>query len=488
MLGMMSLLQETPLSAQQAGFLGTAKESAHHLLTILNDILDISKLESGQLAVAPETTDLPQLVGQVDSLMRALAHSRGLQLEVSVASDVPRWVHADGTRVKQILFNLLSNAVKFSTSGTVRLGVTYDPQVGAEFVVADSGIGMDADTLARLFQRFVQGDATTSRRHGGTGLGLEISRNLARLMGGDISARSVVGIGSTFTVTLPLASVAAPMTPAPCDAAASTDQPLRVLVAEDHPVNRAYMQAVLDKLGHEAVFSENGEAAVRAMQEAELDFDIVLMDLHMPVMDGFAAARAIRSMPGPRGEVPILALTADAFQESRDAALQTGMNGFLTKPAHLPQLREALARHAARPDHPVRRTAALPGAPPAGLDEIHVDRATAEQVSQTLSPEHYAELLEKFFDNHSESLAKLRHALANSAHGDVRSHAHALRGAALSLGLRTVAQTAEQLQTSRADAPVSELARLLDALDQHLTLTRDLCARLGLLAVPQTRV
>ncbi len=485
MLGMMSLLQETALTPQQANFLGTAKESANHLLTILNDILDISKLESGQLRVVCETVDLPQLVGQVESLMRALAHSRGLELAVNVASDVPRWVHADATRVKQILFNLLSNAVKFSSSGVVRLHVSHDADAGMKFVVCDDGPGMDAATLDRLFQRFVQGDATTSRRHGGTGLGLEISRNLARLMHGDIVAHSEPGVGSRFTVTLPLASVAAPVATAQDGAVEASERTLRVLVAEDHPVNRAYMQAVLDKLGHDAEFSDDGEAAVRAMQESDADFDIVLMDLHMPVMDGFKAARAIRAMPPPRGEVPILALTADAFQESRDHALRCGMNGFLTKPAHLPQLREALARHAAprkdahRRDPLARTDCSIP--PPA--DDVHLDRATAEHVSEALSPEQYAALLRGFFDNHGESLAGLRHALANAARGDLRSLAHSLRGAALSLGLSSVARTAGELQarSSSTDTPVSELARLLDALDQHLLLTRDLCVRLGLL-------
>jgi signal transduction histidine kinase/CheY-like chemotaxis protein/HPt (histidine-containing phosphotransfer) domain-containing protein len=484
MLGMMSLLQETPLTLQQAGFLGTAKESAHHLLTILNDILDISKLESGQLRIVCETVDLPQLIGQVESLMRALAHSRGLELAVHVANDVPRWVHADATRVKQILFNLLSNAVKFSSAGVVRLHVAQDPEGAMRFVVSDSGIGMDRATLDRLFQRFVQGDATTSRRHGGTGLGLEISRNLARLMNGDITAVSEPGVGSSFTVTLPLASVAAPMASGHDAASVPNERPLRVLVAEDHPVNRAYMQAVLDKLGHEAVFSEDGEAAVRAMHESDAEFDIVLMDLHMPVMDGFKAARAIRAMPPPRGEVPILALTADAFQESRDHARQTGMNGFLTKPAHLPQLREALARYAVVRD--TDRPAVLPlpavASMPAPSDDEHLDRATAAHVAEALSPEQYAALLKGFFDSHGASLAGLRDALANTARGDVRTHAHALRGAALSLGLRTVAQTAGELQARSADTPVSELARLLDALDQHLLLTRDLCVRLGLLS------
>jgi signal transduction histidine kinase/ActR/RegA family two-component response regulator len=383
LLGMMSLLQDTGLTAQQSGFLHTARESAQHLLAILNDILDVSQLESGKLQVQPETVDLPRLVGQVETPMRVQAQAKGLALRLRMAPEVPRWVRADPTRVKQILFNLLNNAVKFSDAGSVALEVSRDAQGRTVFTVADTGIGMDEATLARLFQRFMRADESPSRRQGGTGLGLEISRDLARLMGGDITVRSSPGAGSTFTVTLPLEPAAPPAGAAQAradgedggiaradvraghsgegngrafdaDDGAGTDgaardmaiaRTLRVLVAEDHPVNRAYLEAVLDKLGHSAVFSEDGDGAVRAMQTES--FDVVLMDLHMPRMDGFAAARAIRAMPAPRGRVPIIALTADAFPATRDLALQAGMDGFLTKPAHLPQLREVLERFGA---------------------------------------------------------------------------------------------------------------------------------------------
>ncbi|MBC7731912.1 MAG: response regulator, partial [Bacteriovorax sp.] len=355
MLGMMSLLQDSRLTPRQSSHLDTARESAHHLLQVLNDILDISQLESGKLQVAPQTVDLPQLVSQVEALMHVQALARGLSLQVDIAPDVPRWVRADATRMKQILFNLLSNAIKFSNTGTVTLSVTRSAAHGAPartmFAVTDPGIGMPPATVERLFQRFMQGDESTSRRATGTGLGLEISRDLARLMGGDIAVHSEPGLGSTFTMSLPLAAVTAPMAEdgGPALHPDGAFRALRVLVAEDHAVNRAYMEAVLDKLGHHAVFSADGSGAVQAVQAqpAGEDFDIVLMDLHMPGMDGFAAARAIRALPEPRGRVPIVALTADAFHQARDLARESGMDGFLTKPAHLPQLREALTRYAA---------------------------------------------------------------------------------------------------------------------------------------------
>jgi two-component system, sensor histidine kinase len=488
MLGMMSLLQDEGLSPKQSGYIDTARESAQHLLTILNDILDVSQLESGRLQVVPQTVDLLQLVAQVDALMRVQALGKGLALRVDVDPDVPRWVRADPTRLKQILFNLLSNAVKFTSAGNIILGVTLGANARINFTVVDSGVGMDEATLARLFQRFMQGDDSPSRRASGAGLGLEISRDLARLMGGDITVRSRPGAGSSFTASLPLGSVGAPAL-APGVAAGPTvgsHKRLRVLVAEDHPVNRAYMEAVLDKLGHRAVFKADGAAAVRAVAEQPggEDFDIVLMDLHMPGMDGFSAARAIRALPGPRARVPIVALTADAFQETRQLALAAGMEGFLTKPAHLPQLREALERYTGAPQSDASaplRAEPLPLAGDAGHGLI--DRGTVAELQRVLSPAKYAELLGSFFDGRAHALAELRRCVAASSHGALHGQSHALKGAALSLGLKRVGERAHELQSC---APAG-CAALIDTLEREFEASRGECESLGLLPTPVTR-
>ncbi len=475
MLGMMSLLQDARLTPQQAGFLETAKESARHLLAILNGILDISQLETGKLQVTPEPMDLLQLINEVGALMRVQAQAKGLSMRVAVAPEVPRWVQADATRVKQILFNLLSNAVKFSDVGSVELSVSVTASGGLEFKVTDAGIGMDEATVARLFHRFMRADESTTRRHGGAGLGLEISRSLAQEMGGDIAVRSSPGVGSSFTVSLPLAAaeaVAAPplapvqaLPPAP-DALPAAQRRLRVLVAEDHPVNRAYLEAVLDKLGHEAVFSEDGGGAVRAIQAEP--FDVVLMDLHMPGMDGFAAARAIRAMPGPRGRVPIVALTADAFREARDRAREAGMDGFLTKPAHLPQLRDMLARHGGA----AGANDAAPAVPaPRGDEPGRLDFATIDDVRRTLSPEQYTRLLLRFFEDCA--LAPGAPTEADSA--ALRARAHSIKGAALSLGLSSVAALTEEMQRCPDGAPADRLAQLRLALDREIAATREQC-------------
>ncbi|HJV62575.1 MAG TPA: ATP-binding protein [Albitalea sp.] len=478
LLGMMSLLQETPLDAQQAGYLHTAKESAHHLLAILNDILDISKLESGKLQVAPEPIDLARLVREVEALMRAQAQAKGLTLNVTMDADVPRWVRADPTRLKQILFNLLHNAVKFTAVGHVHLKVETGMGAAAGrviFNVIDTGIGMDEATQSRVFQRFTQGDETTSRRHGGTGLGLEISRSLARLMDGDITVRSAPAEGSSFVLTLPLPPVGPPAHGAALgrNGADGPGRHLDVLVAEDHPVNRAYLEAVLDKLGHHAVFAENGEDAVRAAQER--DFDVVLMDLHMPVMDGFAAARAIRALPLPRGAMPIVALTADAFQESRDEARAAGMDEMITKPAHLPQLRELLARYGGSTSLPAAAPAAT--TPDSGTEIV--DRATVEQLHAALSPQKYAALLASFFDAHAGTPQRLQALVDCGDRAGVWNQVHALKGAALSLGLRAVVEHAQALTQAAADATRPDLTPALEALSRHLMITHDLCLSLG---------
>ena len=301
---------------------------------------------------------------EVDALMKPQAQLKGLAFEIQVQPSVPVRVMLDATRVRQVLFNLVSNAIKFTEHGEVRLEVAVHRAVtrpasdahgasaavlGADMVdldfrVTDSGPGMNGDMQARLFQRFSQGDESLSRRFGGTGLGLEISRNLARLMGGDVSVSSSVGQGSTFTFRVPLPVLDdAPEEPAFLPVAPpSESRILRVLVAEDNEVNRMVMEAILSGMGHDVGFAENGEQAVQLATSQ--DWDIVLMDLHMPVMDGLEATRAIRSHGhAQRAQVPVVALTADVFMETRERCAAAGVQDFLTKPVDTSELAACLA-------------------------------------------------------------------------------------------------------------------------------------------------
>ncbi len=454
-LGMLSLLRDTRLDVQQMDLVDTATGSARHLLVILNDILDISKLESGRLELQTEPVELPGLVRAVESLMHAQARSKNLGLTVTVAPEVPEWVEADQTRLKQILFNLVGNAVKFSEKGEVRVTVTAGELPGSagmrevRFTVADEGIGMDESTIQLLFKRFSQGDSTRVRRFGGTGLGLEISRQLARLMGGDIAVESRLNVGSTFTARIPFRIAAPAPLPKQVAATASVGR-LKVLVSEDNPVNRKFLTALLARLGHDGVFCENGQLAVEAA--ASGTFDVVLMDVHTPVIDGLEATRRIRALPAPRNQVVIIALTADAFAESKDRARKAGMDDFLSKPIQTSDLTTMLAKHFGRESTPGSEvpggTPAQAGAAPAPTGETPValvDTATAAEFIDALSHEVYVDLVVGFCDPGNESLVRLRSAIeARNGHG-VSEAVHAMKGAALTLGLSAVAKALDRV-------------------------------------------
>ena len=358
LLGMLQLLDTDTLNAPQRRQLHTASESARHLLVILNDLLDMAKLEAGTLSVSNDVTELRQLAREVQDLMQSQAAAKALSFQTEIDALLPAWALLDGTRVRQVLYNLISNAIKFTDRGGVTLALhSSGSGPGAEivFAVIDSGVGIDASTRERLFQRFQQGDDSRSRRYGGTGLGLEISRNLARLMGGDLTVQSTPGQGSRFELRLPLRAADAPglaaAPAAPPSAPAPALRSLRVLAAEDNAVNREVLAAMIGIDGHHVIFAENGVQAVAAMRQPSAagarPFDLVLMDLHMPELDGIGATRAIRALEGPAARVPIVALTADAFAETRARCLDAGMNDFLTKPVGLAELSQLLARHAA---------------------------------------------------------------------------------------------------------------------------------------------
>ncbi len=489
LMGMLSLLRETGLTPRQIDYLRTATESADHLLAILNDILDMSQLESGRMTLAPAAVDLRALLREVEALMRPQANAKHLALHIDADPAVPERVLADATRVKQVVFNLLSNAIKFSDRGAVVLDLRVLDGGGTpelEFVVTDTGIGMDAGTVASLFNRFLQGDSSRSRRHGGTGLGLEISRNLARLMGGDITARSKPGEGSTFTFRMPLQAVAgAPaLQHVPGIDAMPPPRPLQVLVAEDHPVNRQYMAALLENLGHEAHFTANGHEAVEAIRHRHGGkcFDIVLMDLHMPVLDGVGATRAIRALPdAAAATVPIVALTADAFSETRDRCLVAGMNDFLTKPVSPQKLAASLRRLFGAVAGPEAHAASAPAAPlaPAGSAPL-LDAAAMAMALQAMPLERLAAMVHAFLDQGPQTVQRLRAAVRDAEALELRVNAHAARGAALNLGLAALAATAEALHEGASHLPAHEIARLVQRFDDLLKSTREAAVAAGL--------
>ena len=364
-LGMLGLLGTTGLNAQQADYVKTANASASHLLNVLNDILDVSALDEGKINIHPVPSDLPQLLRDIESVMRPQAVAKGLGFALEISEDVPPWGLMDATRFKQILFNLTNNAIKFTERGAVALTVrraphdsptdsppgspTGAPGIGVVllFTVEDTGIGMAAEAIDGLFQRFHQVDNSVARQFGGSGLGLEISQSLARMMGGDIGVRSTPGVGSCFTLELPFRLCEPP--PAisalvPLSVATENMEPTgtrSILVAEDNPVNRKFVGILLERMGYKTTFCENGQLAVESVQTQE--FDLVLMDVHMPVMDGLAATRAIRALDSEAKDIPIIALTADAMNHAQEDALAAGVNFFVTKPVRMAELQEAIA-------------------------------------------------------------------------------------------------------------------------------------------------
>jgi len=473
-LGMIALAEDGPLTESQAEQLRTARESARHLLSLLNDVLDVSTLENGQLRLSPAPTALHELLADIEALMDGPARAKGITLRMRRDGDVPAHVRADATRLKQILFNLVGNAVKFTDRGTVLLETFVEDDLAWPaalcFRVSDTGIGMDAATIGRLFQRFVQGDDSSSRRFGGTGLGLEISRSLARMMGGDIAVQSAPGQGSSFSLRVPLVTCEAPSSAELAMAPAAPDDipPLRVLVAEDHPVNREFLRLLLGRLGHQVTLRENGRLAVEAA--AQGDYDLVLMDLHMPVLDGLAAAQAIRALPAPRGDVLMVALTADAFTPTRERAARAGMNDFLTKPVQPVDLQRSLGRlfGRARPADWVPASARASRTAAASTVAVPADAAAWLDASapalmfEGLPAGTHAQLLGVFFEDKSGSIARLSSLLNGPGCADLRNAAHAVRGAALSLGLRRLAATAggiEALPDACGEAAVGVLRK-----------------------------
>jgi signal transduction histidine kinase/CheY-like chemotaxis protein len=341
-LGMVQLLRDTKLDAEQCRMCDTIFQSGHGLLQILNDILDYSKLEEGRLELELVGTSLAEIVGSVAALMHGAAEARGLTIEVVAGGALPA-VLCDPTRVRQIILNLVSNAVKFGERGVVTIAVDAMPEeanrVTVMLSVTDQGIGMSEAVQARLFTRFSQADASTTRRFGGTGLGLAITRELVAAMGGTIDVRSAPGQGSTFTVqlTLPIArTVDAPVV-APRQVATEA-RVLDVLVAEDDGVNRQVIGGLLR--GHRVTLVEDGQEAVQVIRTAQ--FDLVLMDIMMPVMDGVTATAAIRALPPPAATVPIIALTANSMSGDQERYLAAGMNGYVSKPVDRRSLFQAM--------------------------------------------------------------------------------------------------------------------------------------------------
>ncbi len=343
-IGLAEVLNAAALAPEHHELLADIGRSGDHLLSILNGILDMAKVTSGNLSIERTCFDLSRLIREIASPAAAQAEARQLRFVLRLAPDLPQQVDGDSVRIRQVVSNLLNNAVKFTPSGEVRLAVEAPRQGWVRFEVSDTGIGLSPEQTTGLFQEFHQVDSSTTRKFGGTGLGLAISHQLTKLMGGRLGVESRLGEGSTFQVELPLAaagdrftsiSIAAPSVPALLPG-------LRVLVVEDNPVNQKVTFAIASQAGAVVDIAENGREAVE--RHRAVPYDIILMDCEMPELDGYQATALIRALAGKASLVRIIGVTANAFTEDRDRCIRAGMNGYVAKPLTRRRLLEAMSQ------------------------------------------------------------------------------------------------------------------------------------------------
>ncbi len=345
-LGMAQALQRADLPAEQKAQLRVIRQSGEGLLSLLNDALDFSRIEAGALELEVTEFDMEHLTRGAVATFTPLAERKGLTFEFSIDEAAKGVFRGDTVRIRQVLYNLAANAVKFTETGGIAVGVSYaDGQLKLD--VADSGIGIAPDRIGGLFEQFVQGDASATRRHGGAGLGLAICRSLCELMGGAVSVSSVEGRGSLFTASLPMARVAAPaliVGPAPAPAEQAETAPIRILAAEDNAVNQLVLKTLLSQAGLEPTLVENGAEAIEAWQSGR--WDVILMDIQMPVMDGVTATRQIRAFEAANGraKTPIIAVTANAMSHQVTEYAAAGMDAVVPKPLDAAALFNAIER------------------------------------------------------------------------------------------------------------------------------------------------
>ena len=344
--GALELLRDPDPELDPAEQIDIAHRSALALLQLLNDIIDVSRIEAGKLTVEAIPCELRTALRDAVSVMRTLASDRGIDFKLERSPSVPEHARADPLRIRQVVTNLVSNAIKFTPVGAVTVRIDAAEEGGATVLVVDvedSGIGIDPEKLPHIFETFTQADSSTTREFGGAGLGLAISRRLARLMGGDLEATSELGRGSTFRFRVPVVPLSAPeVQQTPALLQGPTD--LRCLVVDDNEINLLVATRMLSKLGHRAEQASDGATAVARIREADPPFDLLVLDCQMPVMDGYEAARTIRALDdAERRAVPILAATGNAMQGDWDRCAAAGMDGYVSKPITVERLRLAIA-------------------------------------------------------------------------------------------------------------------------------------------------
>ena len=478
-IGFTEALLDTPMDAQQRRHLGTVQHSARSMLRLLNDILDTAKLEKGAVELEIADFSLPEVCDQILASLRIHAAKKRLELQCITTEQVPPYLRGDALRLQQVLLNLLGNALKFTQRGHVLLRLDYqDGTLVME--VEDTGIGIAAQHLGRIFDPFAQADASTTRQFGGTGLGTTISRQLVELMGGSISVRSTLGVGTTFTVCLPLPLGQATEAVATPSHAVQLP-PLRILAVDDVPANIELLQIHLDKGRHHTTIARDGEEAVAAFQSGR--FDLVLMDLQMPGLDGLEATRRMRAFEQEqrRKPVPVIALSASVLEQDRRNARAAGMDGFASKPLEPTRLFREVARVLKlQPDPATSGWGALTAASAlASLAPVPVPTAQAHTAIHTaIDWERGTRLwgqrallrdaIARFVGEYDAAPAALQALVAQHDMDGARALAHRLRGAAGNLALAPVQTLAQRIEEAAHTLDRTALGSLVAALPAAL--------------------
>ena len=469
-IGMAGLLLDSSLLPAQRRFAITLRDAAKDLLRIIDDILDFSKLDADRLEFEHIDFNVEQVIGSVVDLMRVQAADKGLEIKVGIGSDVPPGLAGDPGRLRQVLLNLVSNGLKFTEIGSVtieaRLLDSADDKAHLEFAVHDTGIGIDAADQANLFQQFSQVDSSISRRFGGTGLGLAISRRLVEHMGGSISVTSVAGRGTTFRFDVlldiaetPVHSVTASPSRSTGHSTSAPQRRLRILLAEDNATNRLVAMTRLEGMGHRVDAVASGHEAIEAVQS--VPYDLILMDVMMPEMDGLTATRAIRLLPGPVAQIPIVAITANVFHQHQRDCAEAGMDGFLGKPITSEQLATIVDRAIAG----TLRHGTSPTTPLASTETEDLNADAFRELVRNVGPEVAETLFATASAEAATRIAAMRALLEQRDWNGLVREATALKSAAVTGGLVVLADHADKvIHNLSPDAIPDELNRMTDVL------------------------
>lgn len=485
-IGLSELLMDMPLGEEPRELAEAVNSSSRNLLILLNDILDLSKIEAGELTFEHIPFNLRRIVNQTEDLLRPLAEKKGISFQVVTGEGVAERIMSDPARLQQIINNLISNAIKFTDIGFVRAEVTMgQDMVGDPLLllkVQDSGIGIPEDKQEAVFKKFTQADVSTARKYGGTGLGLAITRELVERMGGGIRLESQVGQGTTFFVEIPVEIPKAQQPehhPCPLQRMSSIDITGRLLVVDDHPVNLLFMRKVLQKIGFSWVDqASSGFEAIALAQKTR--YDLVFMDCQMPEMDGFEAAEKIRLLEGADiGTIPIIAVTADAMKGARERCLDSGMNDYISKPVDVEKLRDILRKwipskfsHMSEEECPqgpsFDTSAVFPD------EAIIIDWNRIEMFTDGDANERQ-ELISIFIAHADDTLEQLRVAKQQSDYGAWKKAAHKLKGSAANLGAQELskiclfAENAPEDLCHKDDALYIQITQAYSRLCQNLS-------------------